>query len=171
MAQTQKYPLNLMVPPEQAFYAALSAINDKGFTLSKADIAYSAIAPVSDKPDANTSITLTPVDGSRLVMPGEPRVQYYTRYSLPELLVFQGYPDTALSATSQTPADWDDAKTAALTLLNGAVKATISPDRIQWVQSSRDANGLTGSLVMQDADLILTGAIVVNVTFSTGGTA
>lgn len=165
MAQKPMFPLNLMLPPEDAFYAALSAINDRGLTITKSDVAYSDLAPDTTREDANTIITLTPVPGSRIVM-GDPREQWYTRYSLTEVLAFQGYQDNTVKVGEQHPADWTDAKAAALAVLNNAAVAAIDTSRVQWAQSSRDDSGLVGSLTIVDGDLILLGSAVIEVTFA-----
>lgn len=167
MAQKPLFPLNLMLPPEDAFYAALSAINDRGLTITKSDVAYKDLAPDATREDANTIVTLSVVPNSRIVM-GDDRQQWYTRYSLTEVLGFQGFQGNTVAVGEQDPADWADAKVAALAVLNAAAKAAITPDRVQWVQSSRNETGLTGSLVMVDGDLVLLGSAVIEVTFTEG---
>ena len=144
------HPLNLKLGVVEAFYEALSAVNDKELKLTAADITYSDIKPDSSLEGANTSVLLTPVANSKQVM-GDPLVRHYTRWDMTELLSMYGFTDNQQKLhVSEDLASLDDDILHAMALsgLNLVLDSDIGKEWTTWTRGAVTADAIKGTLAI-----------------------
>lgn len=144
------HPLNLKLGVVEAFYEALSAVNDKELKLTAADITYSDIKPDSSLEGANTSVLLTPVANSKQVM-GDPLVRHYTRWDMTELLSMYGFTDNQQKLrVSEDLASLDDDILHAMALsgLNLVLDSNIGKEWTTWTRGAVTADAIKGTLAI-----------------------
>ena len=144
------HPLNLKLGVVEAFYEALSAVNDKELKLTADDITYSDIKPDSSLEGANTSVLLTPVPTSKQVM-GDPLVRRYTRWDMTDLLALYGFTDNQLQLhVSEDLAALDDDILHALALsdLNLVLDSDIGKEWTTWTRGEVTADEIKGTLAI-----------------------
>lgn len=167
MADTTLYPLDLSVPSKVAFYRALSAINSKALAITESDVQVLSIQDDSSHVGANTHCVLQPVAGSAVVM-GPKEDYWYTRYSLADVLSFQGYHDNHVVVNNAVAEDWDESKSAAAALaaFNAVGKSTVPLVDVTWIELDRTDTQVVGTLTMIDGDLVLFGEAQVTANFA-----
>lgn len=155
------HPLNLKLSVVDAFYEALSAVNDKELILTDADVTYSDIKPDSTLEGANTSVLLTPVPTSKQVM-GDPLVRRYSRWDMTDVLALYGYQTNELEVKTAQPLNQlDDNILHALALakLNTVLDSNITREWTTWTRGVVTADQIDGTLTIIPECPTLLGAV------------